>query len=391
ARRTHRGQRLSLGQAVGQAPPHQQGLRLRDRGPLRGLSHRRRNRPERALAMSPRPGRFRLTVGVRPTSPAEMRRGAIAPCRRGSGSTEAVGEVVSHRPSTEAAAMAEDTDHTPSYVATGQEFKRDTNYIDDRILNDTDAQWPVEPGRYRLIAARACPWANRTIIVRRLLGLEEVISLDMPGPTHDARSWTFDLDPGGVDPVLGIERLQQAFFARFPDYPRGITVPAVVDVPTGAVVTNDFPQITEDFSTQWTAFHREGATDLWPAESRQEMEKVMRLIYTEINNGVYRCGFAGSQEAYEAAFDRLFTALDTIEDRLSRSRFLMGETITEADVRLFTTLVRFDAVYFGHFKCNRQPLTAFENLWGYARDLYQTPGFGDTVDFAQIKQHYYIV
>ena len=224
--------------------------------------------------------------------------------------------------------MAEDTDHTPSYVATGQEFKRDTNYIDDRILNDTDAQWPVEPGRYRLIAARACPWANRTIIVRRLLGLEDVISLGMPGPTHDARSWTFDLDPGGVDPVLGIERLQQAFFARFPDYPRGITVPAVVDVPTGAVVTNDFPQITEDFSTQWTAYHREGAPNLWPAESRQEMEKVMRLIYTEINNGVYRCGFAGSQEAYEAAFDRLFTALDTIEDRLGRSRFLMGETIT---------------------------------------------------------------
>ena len=224
--------------------------------------------------------------------------------------------------------MAEDTDHTPSYVATGQEFKRDTNYIDDRILNDTDAQWPVEPGRYRLIAARACPWANRTIIVRRLLGLEDVISLGMPGPTHDARSWTFDLDPGGVDPVLGIERLQQAFFARFPDYPRGITVPAVVDVPTGAVVTNDFPQITEDFSTQWTAYHREGAPNLWPAESRQEREKVMRLIYTEINNGVYRCGFAGSQEAYEAAFDRLFTALDTIEDRLGRSRFLMGETIT---------------------------------------------------------------
>jgi putative glutathione S-transferase len=132
----------------------------------------------------------------------------------------------------------------------------------------------------------------------------------MPGPTHDARSWTFDLDPGGVDPVLGIERLQQAFFARYPDYPRGITVPAVVDMPTGVVVTNDFPQITEDFSTQWTDYHREGAPNLWPEESREEMEKVMRLIYTEINNGVYRCGFAGSQDAYDAAFDRLFTALD---------------------------------------------------------------------------------
>ncbi|MGO1290365.1 MAG: glutathione S-transferase family protein [Brevibacterium linens] len=287
--------------------------------------------------------------------------------------------------------MSESTDHTPSYVTEGAEFNRDTSYIDDRILNDPNAQWPVEPGRYRLIAARACPWANRTIIVRRLLGLEDVISLGMPGPTHDARSWTFDLDPGGVDPVLGIERLQQAFFARFPDYPRGITVPAVVDVPTGVVVTNDFPQITEDFSTQWTDYHRAGAPNLWPEESREEMGKVMRHIYTEINNGVYRCGFAGSQDAYDAAFDRLFNALDIVEDRLGRSRFLMGETITEADVRLFTTLVRFDPVYFGHFKCNRQPLTAFENLWGYARDLYQTPGFGDTVDFEQIKQHYYIV
>src|SRR5699024_830159 len=153
----------------------------------------------------------------------------------------------------------------------GQEFTRDTNYIDDRILNDADAQWPVEPGRYRLIAPRAGPGPNRPTIARPLLGLEDGISPAMPGPPHEARWWTFDLDPGGFDPVLGIERLQQAFFARFPDYPRGITVPAVVDVPTGAVVTNDFPQITEDFSTQWTAFHREGAPDLWPAESRQEM------------------------------------------------------------------------------------------------------------------------
>ncbi|WP_309130067.1 glutathione S-transferase C-terminal domain-containing protein [Brevibacterium sp.] len=278
-----------------------------------------------------------------------------------------------------------------SYVTEGSEFDRDTNYIEDRILDDPHAPWPVEPGRYRLIAARACPWANRAIIVRRLLGLEDVISLGMPGPTHDARSWTFDLDPGGVDPVLGIERLQQAFFARFPDYPRGITVPAVVDVPSGQVVTNDFPQITEDFSTQWRRYHREGAPDLWPEESRAEMEDVMHFIYTEVNNGVYRCGFAGSQDAYDAAFDRLFSALDVLEERLASKRFLMGDSITEADVRLFTTLARFDPVYFGHFKCNRQALKDFENLWGYARDLFQTPGFGDTVDFVQIKQHYYLV
>lgn len=280
---------------------------------------------------------------------------------------------------------------TAAYVNVGEEYNRDTNYIEDRILDDPDARWPVEPGRYRLIAARACPWANRTVIVRRLLGLEDVISLGMPGPTHDQRSWTFDLDPGGVDPVLGIERLQQAFFTRFPDYPRGITVPAIVDIPTGAVVTNDFPQITADFATQWRSYHREGAPDLWPEESRDEMESLMKLIYTEINNGVYRCGFAGSQEAYDKAFDRLFTALDTIEERLATRRFLMGESITEADVRLFTTLARFDPVYYGHFKTNRTALRDFPNLWGYARDLYQTPGFGDTIDFTQIKQHYYIV
>ena len=141
-----------------------------------------------------------------------------------------------------------------SYVEPGKEFNRDTRYIEDRITRDGRDGWPVEAGRYRLIAARACPWANRSAIVRRLLGLENAISLGMPGPTHDKRSWTFDLDPGGVDPVLGIERLQQAYFARFPDYPRGITVPAIVDVPTGRVVTNNYPQITLDFSTEWAQF-----------------------------------------------------------------------------------------------------------------------------------------
>ncbi|GAA4506817.1 glutathione S-transferase C-terminal domain-containing protein [Brevibacterium yomogidense] len=286
---------------------------------------------------------------------------------------------------------AEEHSTRGSYVAEGQEFTRDTQYIEDRILDDPQARWPVEADRYRLVAARACPWANRTMIVRRLLGLEDAISLGMPGPTHDARSWTFDLDPGGVDPVLGIERLQQAFFTRFPDYPRGITVPAIVDIPSGAVVTNDFPQITLDFASQWTRFHREGAPDLYPEALREEMDPVMKLVYTEINNGVYRCGFAGGQDAYNAAFDRLFTALDTIEARLTTRRYLMGDLITEADVRLFTTLARFDPVYYSHFKCNRQRLTDFPALWGYARDLYQTPGFGDTIDFQQIKEHYYIV
>jgi putative glutathione S-transferase len=211
------------------------------------------------------------------------------------------------------------------------------------------------------------------------------------GPTHDQRSWTFDLDPGGVDPVLGYERLQQAYFARFPDYPRGITVPAIVDVPSGALATNDFSQMTLDLSLEWTAHHRDGAPELYPERLRDEMDAVMKRVFTEVNNGVYRCGFAGSQETYDAAYDRLFVALDWLEERLAGQRYLMGDSITEADVRLFTTLARFDPVYHGHFKCNRQKLSEMPVLWAYARDLFQTPGFGDTTDFAQIKKHYYVV
>jgi len=280
------------------------------------------------------------------------------------------------------------------------EFKRDSTYIPDRITRDgrrpehgpVDGElWPVEPGRYRLIAAKACPWATRTLIVRQLLGLEEVISVGLPGPTHDERSWTFDLDPGGVDPVLGIERLQEAYFKRFPGYPRGITVPAIVEVESGKVVTNDFPWITHDFFHEWREHHRVDAPDLWPVDLREEMEPVMQRIYTEVNNGVYRCGFAGSQDAYDAAYDRLWTALDWLEERLATRRYLMGDRLTEADVRLWTTLARFDPVYHGHFKCNRQKLDQMSHLWGYARDLYSRPAFRDNTDFDQIKAHYYVV
>ncbi|WP_188828188.1 glutathione S-transferase family protein [Nocardia camponoti] len=273
-----------------------------------------------------------------------------------------------------------------SYVEPG-EFRRDTNYITTRITADGRDGYAVEPDRYRLVAARACPWANRTLIVRRLLGLEPVLSLGLAGPTHDKLSWTFDLDPGEVDPVLGIHHLRDAYLKRFPDYPRGITVPAIVDISTGEVVTNDYAQMTLDFSTEWTAFHRPGAPDLYPEHLRAEIDELNREVFREVNNGVYRCGFAGSQDAYDAAYTRLFAALD----RLSTQRYLVGDTITEADVRLFTTLVRFDPVYHGHFKTNRSKLTEMPVLWAYARDLFQTPGFGDTVDFGQIKEHYYVV
>ncbi len=292
--------------------------------------------------------------------------------------------------STRDSTSQEDTT-SAGYVEPGGEFTRDTNYIEDRITRDGRDGYPVEPDRYRLVVARACPWANRAIIVRRLLGLEAVLSMGMCGPVHDQRSWTFDLDPGGVDPVLGIERLQQAYFARFPDYPRGITVPAIVDVPTGQVVTNDYAQLTLDLSTEWSEHHRPGAPQLYPEHLRAEIDEVAELVFRDVNNGVYRCGFAGSQESYDAAYDQLFARLDWLGDRLAGQRYLVGDTITEADVRLFTTLVRFDAVYHGHFKCNRQKLSEMPVLWAYARDLFQTPGFGDTVDMTQIKAHYYRV
>lgn len=181
------------------------------------------------------------------------------------------------------------------------EFIRDTNYIEDRIsseVSEVTAQedgtflWPMEADRYRLIAARACPWAHRAVITRRLMGLENSISLGLAGPTHDIRSWTFDLDEGGVDPVLGITRLQDAYFNRFPEYPRGITVPAIVEESSKRVVTNDYPSIVHDFIKEWSQFQTPGAPNLYPEEHASEMEEINDYIFHNINNGVYRCGFA---------------------------------------------------------------------------------------------------
>jgi glutathionyl-hydroquinone reductase len=289
--------------------------------------------------------------------------------------------------------MSDATPRSPDATGAGVEdrYVRDTTYLDARITADGREGWPVEPGRYRLIVSRACPWANRAIIVRRLLGLEDVLSMGVAGPTHDWRSWTFDLDPAGRDPVLGIERLREAFLAADPDYAHGITVPAVVDIPSGAVVTNDFKRITLDLSLEWADHHRPGAPDLYPQQHRDEMDEVMQLVHRDVNDGVYKAGFAGSAEAYREAYDALFARLDWLSERLEHQRYLVGETITEADVRLFTTLARFDAVYHNHFKCNRSKLTEMPVLWAYARDLFQTPGFGDTIDFAHIKRHYYEV
>ena len=237
------------------------------------------------------------------------------------------------------------------------EFVREALGVRERITADGSSSWPVEPGRYRLVVARACPWANRTVIVRRLLGLEPVLSLGIAGPLHDERSWRFHNDPGDRDPVLGIEYLREAYEKAVPGYDQGVTVPAVVEVASGKVVTNAYKELEFDLSTQWTAHHRDGAPDLFPEQHRDEIEEISEQVFHDVNNGVYKCGFAGSQGAYDKAYRALFAQLDALSERLTDRRYLVGDTLTEADVRLWVTLVRFDAAYHGHFKCNRQKLS----------------------------------
>jgi glutathionyl-hydroquinone reductase len=270
-------------------------------------------------------------------------------------------------------------------------YERQPFRFTDRITADGRDGWPVEADRYRLVVSRACPWASRTLVTRRLMGLEKAISLAVTDPIQDDRSWRFTLDPGNVDPVLGVAFLADAYHATDPEYDGGVSVPAIVDVPTGQVVTNDVFQVTLDLATEWGAFARDGAPDLYPERLRDEIDEVNARTYADLNAAVYEAGFATTQEAYEDAYRRVFQTLDWLEDRLAEQRYLVGDTITEADIRVFTTLIRFDAVYHGHFKCNRNKIEEMPVLWGYLRDLFQTPGFGDTVDFADIKRHYHCV
>ncbi|TQJ57368.1 glutathione S-transferase C-terminal domain-containing protein [Streptomyces sp. NBC_00080] len=270
-------------------------------------------------------------------------------------------------------------------------FRRSKSHFTDRITADGRDGWPVTAGRYRLVVSRACPWASRAVISRRLLGLEDALPMAIADPIQDDRSWRFTLDPDGRDPVLGIRYLSEAYDRRERDHGGGVSVPAIVDVPSGELVTNDYQQLTLDLATEWTALHRPGAPDLYPDGLRDEIDTVMADVYEDVNNGVYRAGFASEQDEYEQACAGVFRRLELLASRLARQRYLVGDTITEADIRLFTTLVRFDAVYHGHFKCNRWKLTENPVLWAYVRDLFQTPGFGDTVDFDHIKRHYYRV
>lgn len=270
-------------------------------------------------------------------------------------------------------------------------FVRQQYSIRDHITADGSSGFPAEAGRYHIYVSLACPWAHRSVIVRKLLGLEEVISMSVVDPIRDERGWAFRDGPGySHDPVNGFEFLSEAYLRTDPDYTGRYTVPCVWDRVTGRLVTNNYPDITIDMETQFTAFHHAGAPALYPENLRTEIDEINALVYEDVNNGVYKCGFATSQAAYEAAFDALFARLDWLEARLTEQRFLVGSQLTEADIRLFTTLVRFDSVYYGHFKCNLRRLVDYPNLWAYARDLYQRSGFGETVNQDHIKRHYYM-
>jgi putative glutathione S-transferase len=279
----------------------------------------------------------------------------------------------------------------PSETSAAGAFVRQSYSIRDRITADGSSGFPAEPGRYHLYVSLACPWAHRAIIVRGLLGLEEVISMSVVDPIRDEQGWAFREGTGhGPDPVCDFRFLSEAYLRTDPSYTGRYTVPCIWDRVTGRLVTNNYPDITLDLETEFRAFHRPGAPDLYPEAIRGEIDEVNALVYRDVNNGVYRAGFATSQGAYERAVTSLFARLDWLEERLAGQRFLVGSRITEADIRLFTTLVRFDVVYVGHFKCNLRRLVDYPSLWGYARDLYQRPGFGETVNVDHIKRHYYM-
>ena len=252
-----------------------------------------------------------------------------------------------------------------------------------------DGGFQAEPGRYHLYVSYACPWAHRTLIYRALKGLQDVISVSVVHPLMPAESWVFGDYPGATaDHVHGFDKLYQLYQHSDPGFNGVVTVPVLYDRYKEMIVNNESSEIIRMFNS---AFDRWGHDDVdfYPVQWRSEIDAINKLVYQNINNGVYRTGFATSQQAYENAYNSLFDTLDALEQRLSGQRYLVGNRITEADWRLFTTLLRFDPVYHGHFKCNRNRLIDFPNLWAYTRELYQISGVAGTVNMDHIKTHYY--
>lgn len=268
-------------------------------------------------------------------------------------------------------------------------FVRQDNYF-VTPFGDGEGELSVEAGRYRLIWTPLCPWATRQIIALKLLGLEDAVSVGTVGPVRTENGWEFSLDEGGVDPVLKIRFLPEIYAETAPEYEGRATVPTIVDVKTRKVVNNDYHHLTNYWETAWKPLHKEGAPDLYPVELRKDIDELNNVIFHEVNNGVYKAGFAQSQEEYEKAYDVLFQRLDWLEERLSKSRYLFGDQITDSDIRLYVTLARFDVAYYFCFKTNRNRLTDFDNLWNYAKDLYTIPAFKEATDFDSIKKGYHL-
>lgn len=267
-------------------------------------------------------------------------------------------------------------------------FVRQTSVFRDRVTADGSSGFKAEAGRYHLYVCYACPWASRAIIWRSLKGLEGAIDMTPVDPIRDEKGWRFfEDDP---DPVNGFTYLSEAYEKTQPGFDDRVTVPVLWDKQEGRIVNNESSEIVRMLNSEFNEFAKNPELDLYPENLRDEIDRLNERIYNAVNNGVYRCGFATTQEAYEDAFVTLFEALYELDDLLGNRRFLTGSTITEADWRLFVTLIRFDPVYVGHFKCNQRRIADYENLGPYLRELYQQPGIDATVNLDHIKRHYYM-
>jgi glutathionyl-hydroquinone reductase len=278
----------------------------------------------------------------------------------------------------------------PEEQAGSGDFERQEDAFREWVTADGSSPFPRADDRYHLYVSLACPWAHRTLLVRNLLGLEATIGVTVVDPVRDERGWAFRDGPGhSADPVNGFSFLRETYEATDPSFEGRVTVPVLWDKEQRKVVNNSEDDICRMFHE---VFRKPGghSLDLFPRERAKEQEELSQFIYENINNGVYRAGFATRQAAYEKAVELLFAALDAMEERLGSRRYLLGKQIVETDWRLFCTLVRFDAVYHGHFKCNIRRISDYPHLQGYLQDLYQQPGVGETVNFDHIKRHYYM-
>ena len=271
------------------------------------------------------------------------------------------------------------------------EFQRQEDAFREWISSDGSTAYAAAANRYHLYVSLACPWASRTIILRKLKGLEDTIGMTVVDPIRDGRGWAFRDGPGfSADPINGFKFLKEAYDATDPNFDGRVTVPVLWDKQTKKIVNNCEDDICRMFNDLFNDFATSAAADFFPKDIGEEQQKLSDFVYSNINNGVYRAGFATHQRPYEAACTRLFKALDEMEGRLAKSRYLFRGRIVETDWRLFCTLVRFDAVYYGHFKCNLRRILDYPNLQGYLQDLYQQPGIAETVNFDHIKRHYYV-